>query len=60
MAQLKALKTSAQVTVAAVAGALASVFFSKWIDMTNLLISFILILLYTSVIFIVLYFFFRK
>ena len=60
MPQVKALKTSAQVTVAAVAGALASVFFSKWIDIGNTLISFILILLYTSVIFVVLYFFFRK
>lgn len=60
MVQIKALETSAQVTIAAVAGALASIFLSNWVNQYGFGKSFPLILGYTLFIMLVLYFFFRK
>lgn len=59
MVNESAFKQASQTTVAAVAGALASVFFAKWIDMFPILISTILIIVYTLLIFGILYFFFK-
>jgi putative Mn2+ efflux pump MntP len=60
MIDKKALEMSAMTTVSAVAGALASVFFYKWIDSLKWWIAGILIVLYTLLIFGVLYYFFKK
>ena len=60
MVQIKALEESARVTMAAVAGALASVFFANWVNQFGLGKSFPLILGYTLFILLILYFFFKK
>jgi len=50
------LNTAGVTTIAAAAGALASVFFTRWIDQFSFSISSILIILYTIFIFFVIYF----
>ena len=60
MIQFKPLKISAQTTIAAVSGALASVFFNNWINNFPLWLNLILIPLYTLLIFVILYFFFKE
>ena len=60
MVQKKALKESANVTVAALVGAIASVFFAKWINNYPIYVSSIYIFLYTMLIFYILYRFFKK
>jgi hypothetical protein len=55
-----ALKKSSETTVAAVAGALASVFFYKWIETFPWWEAGIFIVLYTLLIFGILYKFFKQ
>jgi len=60
MVQLEALKLSSQVTIAATAGALASVFFANWVNELGFLKSVPLIVGYTLFIFGILYLFYKK
>ncbi|PIN79992.1 hypothetical protein COV13_04310 [Candidatus Woesearchaeota archaeon CG10_big_fil_rev_8_21_14_0_10_32_9] len=59
MVQKRALHQSANVTAAAIAGALASVFFAKFLEYP-LWISLIAIMIYTAIIFFALYKFYKK